>query len=1285
MSESRDIADTAGSPQQEPDITLLRIIGHSGLFDIAYYTGTYPDLSDLGTGALTHYIEHGWREGRRPNPYFDPHWYVAENPDVTGDPLLHYITTGEAEGRRPIPWFDPVWYRDTYPVPDGMLLLRHYLLNRHRSDVSPLPGFDPAFYLRIYPDIAQAGVDPLEHYMVQGFREARRPFAGFDPLFYRARYLATDPDANPLLHYLEHRHRPGVHASAPPDESSVFSEQRRNTRPGPLFETRRPLPSSAVRRARVLAYYLPQFHRISQNDEWWGTGFTEWTNVARGMPRFLGHYQPRIPRDLGHYTLDNPDILREQAKMAREAGIWGFVFYFYWFNGTRLLESPLEMLLASPDIDLPFCLMWANENWSRRWDGSEDDVLIAQDFRAGDEAALIACFVRHFKDPRYIHVDGRPLLMLYRPGVIPDCAITIARWRRLFREACGADPVFVMSQSFGDHDPGEFGIDGAIEFPPHKVVGGLSCINPQMALFDTEFTGQIYDYSQVVDNALDMPAPSFPLIRTAAPSWDNDARREGKGLVLHGSTPAQYERWLSGLIEQARRTPFFGQPLVCINAWNEWAEGAYLEPDQHFGAAYLNATARAVTGFFADAAPRRLMLVGHDTFPAGAQMLLLQIGRTLRRNHGLDILFVLLDGGALTGRYREAGGVEFLSPDDPATSCRLEQLAREGYVNAIVNTAGASPLAEALTEAGIRFVQLVHELPAILTSRRLTEPLASSVAAARVTVFPAADVAARVLDVLPATPRATEILPQGLCTPVQFLPKRRQAIRNALGIGPADRLILGSGYGDMRKGFDLFLQLWCQTDSVDENIRGVTHLVWLGETDPGLRDWLGPEIGRALESGRFHLPGHVDIVQDYLSAADVFVLTSREDPYPSVVMEALAAGLPCVAFQGTGGTPDLLARVADELGTDDIAAVVPLADTTRLTRRAVALATRSLNDGLRERGRLARRTARLFPFDHYAGRLLDLAVPDRRRISVVVLSWNYARYLAARLSSVFAQTSPVQEIIVLDDASTDDSVAVAKATAEEWDRQIRIVSSRRGSGSVFAQWRRAADMARGDLIWIAEADDIAEPAFLTRLGAALDAAPQAVMAFCDSRAIDADGAPLYESYKPYYAAAVASALENDGIHDGPAFVAGCLGERNLILNASAVLFRCDALRAALARCADLESFRIAGDWRLYIELLSQPGTQVAYVADTLNVHRRHQGSATGKLTPDAHLAEISRIHRLINDVVRPDRTLRKRQKAYLEDVARHFAPGPPVTDAAARPAGTDNPVAAAEPAGLRQS
>lgn len=171
----------------------------------------------------------------------------------------------------------------------------------------------------------------------------------------------------------------------PQSETGVFDAVRRNTRPGPDFEEAQPLPPGAIRRAKVLAFYLPQFHAVDENDAWWGKGFTEWTSTARAMPRFEGHYQPRVPRDLGHYTLEGTATLRRQVELARGAGLGGFVHYFYWFNGRRLLEKPTEAMLADRDVDFPFCLMWANENWTRRWDGGDQDVLIAQDYRAADD------------------------------------------------------------------------------------------------------------------------------------------------------------------------------------------------------------------------------------------------------------------------------------------------------------------------------------------------------------------------------------------------------------------------------------------------------------------------------------------------------------------------------------------------------------------------------------------------------------------------------------------------------------------------------------------------------------------------------------------------------------------------------------------------------------------------------------------------------------------------------------------------------------------------------------
>lgn len=1235
--------------------TLSRI-GHSGLFDSGFYLRRNPDLHPLGSGVLAQYHQHGWREGRKPNAFFDPSWYLMQNRDVIGDPLLHYILQGEAEGRRPIAWFDPVWYAAAHGLGQARSPLAHYLANRHKPGIRALPEFDARYYLTTYPDVQRAGMDPVEHYMIQGHLENRRPFEGFDPAFYRARYMRHLPQDNPLLHFIANQHLPGVYPSLPDSVPSIPREMRRRSKPGPFFEEHSPLPASAVRRARVLAYYLPQFHATAANDRWWGKGFTEWTNVARGMPRFTDHYQPRIPRDLGHYTLDTPDVLRRQASMARDAGIEGFVFYFYWFDGQRLLDAPLEMLLAERDIAMPFCLMWANENWSRRWDGSDDELLIAQTYQPDDDEALIACFARHMQDPRYIRIDGRPLLMIYRPGTIPNTAATIERWRAGFRHGHGLDPIFVMGQAFGDLDPRQFGLDGAIEFPPHKLVDACTPISNTLDILDDDFTAQVYEYADVVQTALAAPPSPYPLIRTAAPSWDNDARRQGHGLVLHGSTPPLYENWLSGLIEQARQTPFFGEPLVCINAWNEWAEGAYLEPDQHFGSAYLNATARAVTGFQKSSTRHRLLLVGHDAFPAGAQALLLAIGRHFRQRHGVDILFILLEDGDMRAAYQAVAPVEILPAGRQETRLRLRALAEEGFRSALVNSAASAPLATDLLGAGIRFSLLIHELPTLLRQRGLADALSEFQPLAQHVIIPSTALAP-----IPHAPNV-RVLPQGLYAPAPFSSRDRAALRQAFALRDTDKLVIGAGYADMRKGFDHFVQLWRHVCTQDAPITDTRiHFIWLGDIDPLLRTGLETDLLYATRSGTFFMPGRVADIAPYLSAADAFVLPSREDPYPSVILEALSSGLPCHAFADSGGIPELLSSLNRK--ARPLHSVAPMGDVTQLRHNLVENLSRHRHSATTRR-RLGRKNAERLSFNAYTEELLALAAASAPRLSVVVLSYNYAHYLAARLVSIFTQKIPVLEIIVLDDASTDDSLDVARRISAEWQREITVVPAQTNSGSVFMQWQRAVEIARGDWIWIAEADDLSEPGHMARLFDAIKESPSTVMAFSDSRAINETGATVMPDYKSYYHDAAAGRLSRDGHHRGPDFVQDCLAQRNLIMNVSSAVFARTALAEAMARCADdLSALSVAGDWRLYLELLSQPGAELAYIAEPLNLHRRHNTSATHRLHHERHFTEIVRVQNLIADRFGHAATLIDKQHQYRRQLINQFGLTPSIVAA----------------------
>ena len=351
-----------------------------------------------------------------------------------------------------------------------------------------------------------------------------------------------------------------------------------------------PLPSPLP--ATLVAFYLPQFHPFAQNDAWWGKGFTEWRNVTRALPQFEGHAQPRLPADLGYYDLRNPQVMREQAQLAAEYGIGAFCFYFYWFSGQTLMEDPLRQWLADDSIELPFCLCWANENWTRRWDGRNQDVLIGQQHSPEDDLAFIAHIGDYLRDRRAVKVDGVPMLLVYRPQLLPDPKATAQRWRQWCRDNGVGEIHLAYVQSFERPDPRDIGFDSAVEFPPNVV--NPASLSAQQLLINPDYAGDVRDWRDLARQSLAAPAPPYRLHPGVNPGWDNEARRPGRGRVLLHASPRAYGDWLHRTVFERLPQAAGRDRLVFINAWNEWAESAVLEPDQRLGHAWLVATRRAL-------------------------------------------------------------------------------------------------------------------------------------------------------------------------------------------------------------------------------------------------------------------------------------------------------------------------------------------------------------------------------------------------------------------------------------------------------------------------------------------------------------------------------------------------------------------------------------------------------------------------------------------------------------------------------------------------------------------
>ena len=341
-----------------------------------------------------------------------------------------------------------------------------------------------------------------------------------------------------------------------------------------------------------IALYLPQYHSIPENDKAWGEGFTEWTNVKPAKPLYENHYQPHVPHDdIGYYSLETPEIMVKQAKMAKEHGIDGFCYYYYWFDGKTLLEKPLINMLNTPEVDIPFCLMWANHNWTKTWDAGNKEVIIEQTYKEETFSQFIDDLIKYFNDPRYIRIDNKPVLIIYQADLLPNPKKAVEVWRKQAKEKYNLDLYLILCQQNSRVSPNKFGYDAAMEGAPNFVAGSTLVPDenrPKLFEDDTKIT--MYDYKKNIFQYIFRKEKKYKLFKTTYASFDNTARRGKNGSwMFHGATPELFKKFLAEITYYTdKRFENPEEKLLFINAWNEWAEGAHLEPDEKYGYTYLN-------------------------------------------------------------------------------------------------------------------------------------------------------------------------------------------------------------------------------------------------------------------------------------------------------------------------------------------------------------------------------------------------------------------------------------------------------------------------------------------------------------------------------------------------------------------------------------------------------------------------------------------------------------------------------------------------------------------------
>jgi glycosyltransferase involved in cell wall biosynthesis len=681
---------------------------------------------------------------------------------------------------------------------------------------------------------------------------------------------------------------------------------------------------------KLIAFYLPQFHPIPENDEWWGKGFTEWTHVARAIPQFLGHYQPRLPGELGFYDLRVLDVQRRQVELAKKYGISGFCFHYYWFSGKRLLDLPLKQFLDSTSLDFPFCLCWANENWTRRWDGLDNEVLIAQTHSPQDDLAFIESVEPMLRDKRYIRVSGRPLLIVYRPSLLPDPRQTAQRWRDyMAKSECGG-LYLVAVQAFETVDPRLLGFDAAVEFPPHKLAEGAPVLNQQMEIVNPDYQGVISDYSYMVESAKKIHRSDFTLFRGVSPSWDNDARKPGRGITYQNSTPALYQEWLAQACRYTAKEPDPDKRLVFINAWNEWSEGAYLEPDRRYGYAYLQATVNALERFANPQVQRGLpvVFVSHDAANAGAQRLLITLIEWLRDTNGVQPRIVLRHGGPLVPEFYRLGPVFEMDSHWRSEEVKAELIRFCGNSPALIfiNTLVPGDVAKKLSELKVPILTHVHEMENAIKRWCVKEDLEQLIELTDHFIAASPPVAKNLENV-------HHVLPERITTVYEFIKCQKKnsdshgriAVRRQKQLPKDGFIIFGCGTTDWRKGPDLFIEVADHSKTLGlEN----AYFLWIG-VDTGEVQELEAKVRRLGLEDRVRFLGEAQDARNYFAAGDLFLLTSREDPFPLVCLEAADCGLPIICFDKAGGMPDFV--------QDDAGYVVPFEDTKAMTEKLIVL------------------------------------------------------------------------------------------------------------------------------------------------------------------------------------------------------------------------------------------------------------------------------------------------------------------------------------------------------------
>ena len=923
----------------------------------------------------------------------------------------------------------------------------------------------------------------------------------------------------------------------------------------------------------------------------------------------------RRPGALGHPDLRDPAARAALLSLAERHGVGALCVRVAVVAGEPVGADLVDALLAEAACGVKIGIAWANDAWR----GS------AATSAEGDVDRIAALLARLDASLAALRVGERVPVLVEHPD--PGA---IARLRAACATAGVAAPFVVARDGGGTlRAPADIGADALLDlpWPPERLDATAG-----------------FDLAALAERTLATAGPGR--IPGVLAGWDDRPRRGAAGAWARTGDLDAYAGWLDAAVAQAEAHPLAGTPLLVLHGWNGWADGACLEPDLDGGYAWLLATRAAL---YREASPPKVALLSHDARAHGAQYLALNIVREWLAL-GVQVEVVLQEDGGLRPRFEALAATQCLAGLEEAGIAAVARGLRDRGVEVLfANTVVTGRVVHAFRNAGLRIIALVHELPGIVAHYGLQPALAALVAASERLVVASLVVRDGIATMLPGRDLGHVVLrPQGLYKRNRYRDcpdpsTPRVALRDRLGIAHHAAVVATVGYADARKGVDL----WARAAVIACRRRADLNCVWVGQRAPECVPAVDALLRDAGVADRIHFPGFDFDTDDVYAGADVYALTSREDPFPSVVLESLAVGTPVVAFASTGGAAELLGDVGGLLA--------PAFDVDAYADALLAV----VNDPARREslGTAGRaRIERDHGFREYALDLLALAGDDRPRVTAVVPNYNHARYLAERVASIEAQALPVSRLVLLDDASSDASPGVLQLIGNACEPAPLLWRRRENGGSPFLQWREGVRRAWGEFVWIAEADDVAEYGLLAPLADAMRRDAGIVLAYAQSCRIDGDGQVLAPDYLGWTDDLDRTRWRAPYTVQGHVEIARALAVKNTIPNVSAVLFRREALEAVLEdHLEEIAQLRVAGDWATYLHLACLG--RIHFQPQVANRHRHHARAVTSRVDAQRHYDEVVAMQRLAATLVPLSDAVRARAEAHLAWLHGHLRLG----------------------------